>query len=135
MCLGANEIILDEFAQLGPLDTQIYEEKKAGRREYESALNPFKTLEQLQKFSIQMLDDGMKMIYQRSGMDLDNCLKHAISFVEATTGPLFGKAWRVQPRSVGRVRIRRAPSTPFFQYGPPTGLRYHSAAGTRLPVS
>ena len=89
LCIGADVVVLDDLAQLGPLDTQIYEEKKGGKGEFTSALNPFKTLEQLQKFSLETLDIAVKMIAMRSGMDLDDCLKHAIEFVRATTGPLF----------------------------------------------
>ena len=54
LCIGADAIFVDELAQLGPLDTQIYEEKKGGKAEFTSALNPFKTLEQLQKFSLEI---------------------------------------------------------------------------------
>ncbi len=89
LCLGADEICIDELAELGPLDTQILEEKRGGKREFTSALNPFKTLEQLQRFSLETLDIAMKMIVTRSGMALDDCLKHAIQFVGCTTGPLF----------------------------------------------
>lgn len=31
LCVGSDTIIIDELAQLGPLDTQIYEERKAGK--------------------------------------------------------------------------------------------------------
>ena len=89
LCIGADDIVVDELAQLGPLDTQIYEERKGGKGEFTSALNPFKTLEQLQKFSLETLDIAVKMIAARSGMDLDECLKHSINFVQSTTGPLF----------------------------------------------
>ena len=89
LCIGADSIVVDELAQLGPLDTQIFEEKKPGQGEYTSALNPFKTLEQLQKFSLETLDVAVKMISMRSGMSLNDCLTHGIEFVRATTGPLF----------------------------------------------
>ena len=89
LCLGADQIFVDELAQLGPLDTQIYEEKRSGKGEFTSALNPFKALEQLQKFSLETLDIAVKMIFMRSGMGLDECLKHGIDFVRGTTGPLF----------------------------------------------
>ena len=89
LCLGAEEIVVDDLAQLGPLDTQIYEEKKGGKGEFTSALNPFKTLEQLQTFSLETLDIATKTIIMRSGMDLDECLKHATEFVRSTTGSLF----------------------------------------------
>lgn len=89
LCLGADRMFVDELAQLGPLDTQIYEEKRSGKGEFTSALNPFKTLEQLQKFSLETLDIAVKMLVMRSRMGLDECLKHAIDFVQGTTGPLF----------------------------------------------
>ena len=98
LCLGADSIFVDELAELGPLDTQIFEEGKGGKGEFTSALNPFKTLEQLQKFSLETLDIAVKMMVSRSGMDLDECLKHAIDFVRATTSPLFDK---LNPEKLG----------------------------------
>lgn len=81
LCLGTDSIFVDSLAELGPLDPQIYEERRGGKRELTSALNPFKTLEQLQRFSLETLDIATNMIVLRSGMDLDECLKHAIEFV------------------------------------------------------
>jgi len=98
LCIGSDAIILDELAQLGPLDTQIYEEKKTGKSEFTSALNPFKTLEQLQKYSLETLDIGVKMFTMRSGMDLEDCIKHAIELVRVTTGPLFNQ---LNPEKLG----------------------------------
>lgn len=99
LCVGADTIILDELAQLGPLDTQIYEERKGGGGQFTSALNPFKTLEQLQTFSVETLDLAMKVIITRSAMDLDDCLKHAIDFVRVTTGPLITQ---LNPEKLGQ---------------------------------
>lgn len=98
LCLGSDEIVVDILAQLGPLDPQIYEERRGGKTELTSALNPFKTLEQLQRFSLETLDIAAKMIVLRSGMDLDECLKHAIEFVRGTTDPLFAK---LNPEKLG----------------------------------
>lgn len=98
LCVGADAIHMDELAQLGPLDTQISEEKKGGKREYTSALNPFKTLEQLQEFALETLDLATKMIASRSDMDLDECLGHSTDFVAATAGPLFS---RLDPEKLG----------------------------------
>ena len=89
LCLDMDKIYVDKNAQLGPLDAQIYEEKGGGKGEFTSALNPFKTLEQLQQFSLETLDMAVKMIATRSGMNLDECLKHANGFVQGTTNPLF----------------------------------------------
>jgi hypothetical protein len=98
ICLGCDVICIDELGELGPLDTQILEEKKGGKAEFASALNPFKTLEQLQKFSLETFDTGVKMVATRSGLDLDECIKHAIDFVGVTTGPLFSK---LDPEKLG----------------------------------
>lgn len=91
LCVGSDTIFLDELAQLGPLDPQIYEQKAGGKRVFTSALNPFKTLEQLQKFSLESLDIAMRMISGRSLMNVDECLRHATAFVKSTTEPLFSQ--------------------------------------------
>lgn len=98
LCLGADEIFLDKTAQLGPLDTQVYEEKKGGKSDYTSALNPFKALEQAHSFSLDALDTSVRMIAGSSGLDLDECIQHAITFVVGTTGPLFS---RLDPEKLG----------------------------------
>jgi hypothetical protein len=91
ICISCDTIVLDELAQLGPLDTQIREEKKGGKGDYVSALNPFKTLEQLQKYALETLDVSVKMMAGRSGMSLEECIQHATAFVRTTTEPLFSK--------------------------------------------
>jgi len=98
LCIGADKIVLGEHAELGPLDVQMYEEKKAGKGEYGSALNPFKTLEQLQQFSVESLSTAMGFIVERYDMSYDEALRHAMAFVEATTGPLIS---RLDPEKLG----------------------------------
>ena len=110
LCLGSDDIFVDELAQLGPLDTQIYEERKGGGGEFTSALNPFKALEQLQSFSLETLDVAVRMIAMRSNMDLDECLKHAIEFVRGTTGPLFTQ---IKPEKLGEYNRALAVGTEY----------------------
>ena len=98
LCIGANTIILDELAQLGPLDTQVEERQRGGKKEFVSALNPFKALEQMQKFALETLDLSMKMIVGRSGLDVDECFKHGMEFVRVTAGPLFSQ---LNPEKLG----------------------------------
>lgn len=98
LCVGSDTIFLDELAQLGPLDPQIYEQKGGGKSKFTSALNPFKTLEQLQKFSLESLDIAMSVIVRRSGMSVDECLRHATGFVQCTTEPLFSQ---LNPEKLG----------------------------------
>lgn len=96
-CLAADRIVMDESAELGPLDVQIYEQRSGGGR-YTSALNPFKALEQLQTEALHALDTAMTMVVKNSGLDLNECLTHAIAFVQATTGMLFDK---MDPEKLG----------------------------------
>jgi hypothetical protein len=98
LCIGADMIYLDELAQLGPLDTQIEERGKGGRIDFVSALNPFKAMEQVQNFSLETMDLFMKMIIQKSGLEIDECFKHATEFVKATTGPLIAQ---LNPEKIG----------------------------------
>lgn len=98
LCLGADEIFLDKLAELGPLDTQVYEEKKGGKGDFVSALNPFKTLEQLQAHSLEALDRCVRMLVARSSLDVDECIRHAIRFSVGTTSPLFAK---LNPEKLG----------------------------------
>lgn len=98
LCIGADKIVLGEHAELGPLDVQIYEETKAGKGDYTSALNPFKTLEQLQTFSVENLSSAMDFIVDRYSLSYDDALRHATAFVQVTTGPLIG---RLDPEKLG----------------------------------
>ena len=121
LCLGAEDIVVDELAELGPLDTQIYEEKKGDKMEFTSALNPFKTLEQLRKFSLETLDIAVKMIAMRSHMDLDEseaCHRvregHDGAAIHATRP---GETRRVQSCPRGRHRIWRSCASPVHFLG------------------
>jgi hypothetical protein len=52
MCLGCDELMLDDLARLGPLDAQIYEEAKGGAYKRVSALNPQEAIKQLNESAI-----------------------------------------------------------------------------------
>lgn len=97
LCLGAEEIVMERLAELGPLDTQVFEDTK-GKAEFTSALNPFKALEQLQAFSLEALDASVTMLARRSGLSLNECIKHAIEFAVGTTTPLFAQ---LDPEKLG----------------------------------
>jgi Serine dehydrogenase proteinase len=118
LSIGADKIVLGERAELGPLDVQMYEEKQAGRGERTSALNPFKTLEQLQNFSIDALSSAMGFIVDVYGMSYDDSLRHAVAFVEATTGPLVS---RLDPEKLGEYNRELSVAV---EYGSRLLLRY-----------
>ncbi len=54
-----------------------------------SALNPFKSLEELQDKAVETLDLSVGLMIARSDLNLDYCLKHAIEFVRVTSDALF----------------------------------------------
>lgn len=53
LTLGADAVIFNEIAELGPLDAQIFDFDREG---YESALDEVQTLERLHAFSLEALD-------------------------------------------------------------------------------
>lgn len=99
LCMGADEIVLGEHAELGPLDVQMYEERKAGKGAFTSALNPFKSLEQLVSASVEALAAAMRFIVEEYEMSYDESLPHAVAFVGQTTGPLVS---RLDPDKLGQ---------------------------------
>ena len=88
--LGSDRIVMGEIAQLGPLDTQIGE-REEGARKYTSALNPFKTLEELQRFSLETLDVTVKLLLTRAELSVDEAIKHGMYFAAKISGPLFSQ--------------------------------------------
>jgi len=75
--LVSDQVIMSELAEIGPLDAQIMEREKGGIK-YTSALNPFKALEELQKFSLQTLDMTVKLILRRAEFSIEESLKYGI---------------------------------------------------------
>lgn len=88
--LGSDKIIMGELAETGPLDSQIVEREKGGRK-YTSALNPFKTLEELQKFSLGTLDVTVKLLLTRADFSVEEAIKHAMEFTARISAPLFSQ--------------------------------------------
>jgi hypothetical protein len=87
LCIGADAIVMDELAQLGPLDPQIY----IGGGELASALNAFKNLEELTTFAENTLQDAVTILAEATELDINACIERAIDFVQVVSGPLFTK--------------------------------------------
>jgi hypothetical protein len=112
LCMGAQEIYVGEHAELGPLDVQIYEEEKAGKGSFSSALNPFKSLEQLVTASVEALAAAMRFIVDEYDMSYEDSLPHAVAFVGVTTGPLVG---RLDPVRLGQYNRELAVAIEYGQ--------------------
>jgi hypothetical protein len=88
--LGCSKIIISEPAELGPLDTQVLE-RKEGSRDYNSALNPFKTVEELQRFALRMFDQTVRLLLSRADHSVEEAVKHSMDFATSVTTPMFSQ--------------------------------------------
>ena len=91
LCLGADKITVHEIAQLGPLDTQIYEKKLGGEGEMISALTPFESLEFIKQFSLDFLDSAVPRFLNRSPMSPAECIDLSTKLVKIMVDPLLNK--------------------------------------------
>lgn len=91
MCLVADKILMTELSELGPLDTQIRESQDGDTPEYNSALNGFKALEQVQQHTMETLDIATKLILARSGMKISEAIHLATEFAGNTSGTLYSQ--------------------------------------------
>jgi len=97
ICLGANEIILTEVSELGPLDSQIIEEQEGTTRSLKSALNGFKALEQVQQHTLQTLSIAARLI-QGAGLRALDAYELAAKFTGHTSGTLYAQ---LDPKRIG----------------------------------
>ncbi len=91
MCLIGDKILMTELSELGPLDTQIRENNQGDTPEYNSALNGFKALEQVQQHTIETLDITTKLIFARSGLKISEAIHLASEFAGHTSGTLYSQ--------------------------------------------
>ena len=87
LALGADEIILGEYGELGPLDVQVLD---PDREERLSGLDEVHSLERLNAFAMTALDKAMILFANRTGMKAKTLLPHVTRFVTELTAPLFG---------------------------------------------
>jgi len=97
MALGADEILMGEEAELGPLDAQVGD--GAGSRRPLSALNQFKSLEAIRTFSVETLGILTDFFESAYGMDLPYALDRAQSMTGDFSGALYSQ---VPPRDLGQ---------------------------------
>lgn len=91
ICLIADKLLMTELSELGPLDTQIRESQDGDTPEYNSALNGFKALEQVQQHTIETLDIVAKLVLARSGMKISEAIHLATEFAGHTSGTLYAQ--------------------------------------------
>ena len=101
ICFGADKLLMNTIAELGPLDVQIRESDEGGDGNvYKSALNGFKALEQIQLHALDNLDIATKMIIERtgSGIKMAEAIKLGIAFSGQTSSCLYNQ---LNPKMIG----------------------------------
>lgn len=95
--LASNEIIMSEYAQFGPLDAQLGEPKE-GERKYTSALNAFKTLEQIRTFAYLSADLTHDWLKGKTELSVETSVKYGIDFASKIVEPLMSQ---IDPEKLG----------------------------------
>jgi hypothetical protein len=98
--LGASNIYLSKYAEIGPLDVQVFD---AEREDYCSALDEVQALERLNAFALQAVDAGMLLLASRSGKSVRTLLPLVHSFVSDMLRPLFEKLDTVHYTQMSRL--------------------------------
>ncbi len=88
LTLGAEMIIFNEVAELGPLDAQIFD---TDQEDFTSALDEVQTLERLHAFALDALDQTTLFMLSRTGKKVETVLPLAMRFVSDMIRPLFEK--------------------------------------------
>lgn len=90
MCLGSDEVIMSEIAELGPLDAQITDPRNPLKTM--SALDGFKALEALRKFSMESFDlMDLSLIDRVPDLPLTDMMAESARFVTSLATPIFQK--------------------------------------------
>lgn len=99
LCLGGDQIMLDELAALGPLDAQIrIGVTDVGTPDYTSALHLLKGLTRLRDFSLETLSQAAAMLYEKQVLRSDDIVRYGIEFSRGITAPLFE---RIESHKIG----------------------------------
>ena len=86
LAMGADEILMGPFAELGPLDVQVFD---PDREEWISGLDEVQALERLHAFVLSSLDQTMFSLLPRTKRKVGAILPHATRLVTQMARPLF----------------------------------------------
>ena len=86
MAIGSSKIILGLYAELGPLDIQVFNEKN---EKMESALNHVQALERLGADSMRVMDAMVRLLLSRMDKPTNDVVRLAIEFSTSLFKPLM----------------------------------------------
>ncbi|HUY35880.1 MAG TPA: hypothetical protein VMV69_24280 [Pirellulales bacterium] len=88
LSLGADQIIMNDHAELGPLDVQVWD---ADREEMLSGLDEVQALEQLNTFAMGAFDKMMFLLLRRTKKKSKSIMPLVAEFVARLAEPMFEK--------------------------------------------
>lgn len=88
LALGASHIVLGKYAELGPLDVQLFDANYEGMR---SGLDEVQSVERLFAAALQAVNDSMFFWAKQSGKKLDTLMPIVSHFVAEMMQPMFDK--------------------------------------------
>jgi hypothetical protein len=100
LSLGADEIVLAAFGELGPLDVQILDPE---REEWISGLDEVQALERLHAFVMSSLDQTMFTMCARTRRKVVTLLPHITKLITEMTQPLFNHVDVVRYSQMSRL--------------------------------
>jgi hypothetical protein len=86
LSLGADRIVMNDHAELGPLDVQMYD---PDREDVMSGLDEVQSLERLQAFAMEAMDRMMMLLIKRTKKKAKNLIPFVTEFVSQLTHPMF----------------------------------------------
>lgn len=110
VCLGADKILMGRDAELGPLDAQLRD--PGGSAIPISALNAFKSLEYLQRYTLDTLNLVVRLMLQKTNMDIPYAIQQSLPFVSCIATPLYQQ---VVPQELGEARRHLAVAEEYGQ--------------------
>ncbi len=88
ICLAADEIVLTDISELGPLDPQI---RRPGETVYRPALDEYTSLDALRQETIKSLDIIMPLLMERTLMDVKDLIGPVSDFVARFMSPVYSQ--------------------------------------------
>ena len=96
LCLVADEIVMGEISELGPLDPQAFDPTAIGGSK--SILDEYQALETLRTYALETLDSTVRVLLAGSRMAIPDVLGFSTVFVADLMKPLYEQ---VEPATVG----------------------------------
>lgn len=91
LCLAADELVLGDLGELGPLDAQCDERQQADFPLNTSRLALFKAVEQLQLMALDAYDDAARRVVNQSRMSPFDAGTKASELTASLFGPIYAK--------------------------------------------